>query len=315
MKASNSECAEDERALCTTDPSEQAQRIKRLKQHKTVRYAWTAFGVVASALIQAFAIQAFVNPAGLLSSGFTGLAILVDRITQLAGISFPTFVGMIVFNIPVAIVCWRSISHRFVVFSMCQVVLAAVFVRVLSFPSFFSDTMLDVLFGGVVYGFSMALVLRAGASTAGTDFISLMVSTKTGKSAWGLIFVGNCCMLLVFGALFGWTQAAYSILFQFISTKTIETFYHRFDRLTLQITTAHPKMVLAAYNESYRHGSSCVEVTGGHGGQRFWMITTVVSSYEVEDVVFLVREWDDKAIINTLHTVDFYGGFYQKPIE
>ena len=175
--------------------------------------------------------------------------------------------------------------------------------------------MLQVVFGGFLYGFSVAIALRAGASTAGTDFISLMVSNRTGKSIWGIIFAANCVVLGIFGALFGWEAAAYSIVFQFISTKTIETFYHRYDRLTLQITTRRPDEVLAAYHRAFRHGSSCVEATGGYSREPYWVITTVVSSYELDDILHTVRASDEHAVVNALRTEQFFGGFYRGPLD
>ena len=294
--------------------SEELARLKRLRRVTIVRNIITGSCVFLSALLQAFTIKAFVNPAMLLSSGFTGLAILIDRITSLFGFSFPTFIGMLVLNIPVAVICWRSINKRFVLFSMAQVFLSSAFLRTLDVVPVFHNIMLEVVFGGFLYGLSIALALKGGASTAGTDFISLMVSNKTGHSIWGLIFGGNCAILCIFGMMFGWDLAAYSIIFQFISTKTIETFYHRYDRMTLQITTSKPQQVLEAYRRSYRHGSSCAEVIGGYSEDTYWMITTVVSSYEVSDIVQLVRVQDEHAVINVLRTEDFYGGFYRDPI-
>lgn len=296
------------------DLGAEMERLRRLRRRTAVRRLITFASVVASALLQAFVIQAFVQPAGLLSSGFTGLAILIDRVTALFGFSFPTFAGMVALNIPVALLSWRGINRHFVLFSLLQVVLASTFLRFLNFEPVLDDKLLQVVFGGFLYGFSIALVLRGGASTAGTDFISLMVSNRTGRSAWGLVFMGNCAVLCVFGALFGWMAAAYSIIFQFISTKTIETFYHRYDRMTLQITTTRPDQVLTAYGKAYRHGSSCAEVLGGYSRDRYWVITTVVSAYEVEDIVHLVRVQDERAVVNVFRTENFYGGFYRDPI-
>ena len=296
---------------------EEFEKLRRLRRIAFVRNLITASSVFLSALLQAFTIRAFVTPANLLSSGFTGLAILIDRITSLVGFSFPTFVGMLALNIPVAAICWRSINRRFVLFSMAQVFLSSFFLRTFTemhiLPPF-HNILLEVVFGGFLYGLSIALALKGGASTAGTDFISLMVSNRTGHSIWGLIFAGNCTVICIFGAMFGWDLAAYSIIFQFISTKTIETFYHRYDRMTLQITTSKPKQVLKAYSMQYRHGSSCIEATGGYSGKQYWLISTVVSSYEVGDIVALVRTQDERAVINVLRTEDFYGGFYRDPI-
>ena len=288
------------------------ERLRRLRRATFFRRVWTSVSVLASALLQAYTIATFVQPAGLLSSGFTGVAILIERITGLFGIHFSTSLGMVVLNIPVALICWKSISRRFVVFSLAQVALSSLFLRVFTrFEPLLEDLMLQVVFGGFLYGFSIAVALRAGASTAGTDFISLMVSNKTGKSIWGAIFAGNCGILAIFGALFGWRAAAYSIIFQFISTKAIETFYHRYDRLTLQIVTTSPDAVLEAYSGAFRHGSSCAEVIGGFSRETYWLITTVVSSYELDDIIHVVRSADEQAVVNAMRTERFFGGFYR----
>jgi uncharacterized membrane-anchored protein YitT (DUF2179 family) len=297
------------------DLKTEMERLRNLRRHTSVRRCMTLVSVALSAFIQSYAIQAFVNPANLLSSGFTGLAILIDRITALSGFTFPTFAGMVVLNIPVALLSWKSISRRFVVFSMIQVCLASLFLRLFTFQPILDNLMLQVVFGGFLYGLSIAVALRGGASTAGTDFISLMVSNKTGRSIWGLIFAGNCAVLVIFGAMFGWEPAAYSIIFQFISTKTIETFYHRYDRVTLQIITQRPKQILDAYNKVHRHGSSVMEVMGGRSKQRYWLVNTVVSSYEVDDVMQLIRLYDGSAVVNVFRTENFFGNFYRAPID
>lgn len=286
-------------------------RLKNLRRQARVRFIITLLSVVTSALLQAYAMKAFVQPSNLLSSGFTGLAILIDRITSLFGVSFPTFAGMIALNIPVAIISWNSISKRFVVFSMIQVLLASFFLRALSFQPILHDTILTVVFGGFLYGLAIAIALVGGASTAGTDFISLMVSNKIGKGIWGFIFAGNCVVLVIFGSMFGWTAAAYSIIFQFISTKTIELFYHRYDRVTLQIITTKPDEVLESYCKKYHHGSSCFEGIGGYSRETYWLINTVVSSYEVNDIVALVRIVDGGAVVNAFRTENFFGNFYR----
>ena len=302
-------------APVVADVVAEVEHLRNLRRRRIVRRAITLCFVIVSALLQAYAIQVFVQPAGLLSSGFTGLAILIDRITSLFGFSFPTFVGMVVLNIPVAIVCWKSISKRFVIFSMIQVFLASFFLSQMRFEPMLDEPVLLVVFGGFIYGLSIAIALRGGASTAGTDFISLMVSNKTGKSIWGLVFAGNCVVLLIFGYLFGWTAAAYSIIFQFISTKTIEMFYHRYDRMTLQITTTKPDDILEAYHDAFKHGSSCYEMIGGYSRKTFWRIETVVSSYEVGEIVALVRAHDDRAVINVFRTESFFGRFYRGPVD
>lgn len=275
----------------------------------------TILAVVVSALLQTYVIQAFIRPADLLSSGFTGVAILIERIASLYGHSFSTSLGMLVLNIPVAILCSKSISMRFTFYSMIQVVLASFFLKALHFEPLFNDVLLDVIFGGFLYGIAIAIALRGNASTGGTDFIALYVSNKTGRSIWEYVFAGNVVILCIFGYMFGWLHAGYSILFQFVSTKAISAFHHRYERVTLQITTTQAEPVIEAYIKQYRHGISCVDAVGGYSHKKMYLLHTVVSSYEVNDIVHLLREVDEHVIVNMLKTENFYGGFYQAPIE
>ena len=212
--------------------------IKKLNKNKKARALVTFLCVLISALSQAYVIQVFIQPANLLSSGFTGVAILIEKITSTYfGFSFSTSLGMIVLNVPVAILCYKNISPRFTLFSLLQVFLASLFLKVCQFQPLFNDILLNITFGGVSYGLMAVLVLRGNASTGGTDFIALYISNKKGKSIWEYVFVFNTLILMIFGSMFGWIHAGYSILFQFISTKTIDSFYHRYERVTLQITT------------------------------------------------------------------------------
>ena len=279
------------------------------------RYGLTTAAVICSGFLQAFAMQTFLTPAQILSSGFTGVAVLIDKITSLFGISFSTSLGMIALNVPVAVFCYKHIGKKFVFFSLLQVFLASFFLRVCTFQPLFDDILLNVCFGGFSYGMAIVIALKGNASTAGTDFIALYVSNKKGRSIWQYVFVFNCCMLCIFGAIFGWLYAGYSILFQFLSTRTIESFYHRYKRVTLQITTQKPDQIVKAYVASCRHGISVLEGYGGYSKQKMSLLHTVVSAYEVHDIVALMQKQDPHVIINVLPTETFYGGFYQKPLE
>lgn len=279
------------------------------------KYLITLVAVVASALLQAFCIQTFIRPAGLLSSGFTGVAILIDKIATLYGHSVSTSLAMVLLNLPVALICYKSISPKFTFFSCLQVLLSSLFLKFLHFNPIFDDVILNVGFGGFAYGISIVLALRGNASTGGTDFIALYVSNKKGKSIWEYVFVFNSMILCIFGFMFGWVYAGYSIVFQFISTRTISSFYHRYERVTLQVTTKKAREIADEYTRVYRHGVSIVDGIGGYSKEPMSLLHTVVSTYEVSDIVNLMKQVDPHVIVNVLRTEQFFGGFYQAPID
>lgn len=289
---------------------------KELSRSKKVRALYTLVCVLIAGFLQASIIQIFMRPMNLLSSGFTGLAILIEKVTSTFwGFSFSASVGMLVLNIPVAIICGKSISKRFTFFSLMEVFAASFFLEVLNLGPLFDDPLLNIIIGGFANGIMVTIALRGNASTGGMDFIALYVSNKIGKSIWSYVFIFNAVLLTIFGSMFGWEYAGYSILFQFISTKTIDSFYHRFKRVTMQITTSKPDEVISAYFSECRHGLSRVDGIGGYSGRPISLLHAVVSSYEVQDVAKTVIDADPNAIINTFKSEEFYGRFYMKPID
>ena len=289
--------------------------MKQIGTKRLYKDGFTLLTAVASALLQCYAIQVFMNPCHLISSGFTGVAQLINLLTEQTGFHIETSLGILLLNVPVALACARGISPRFTLFSCVQFGCASLFLKVLHFQPLMEDLVLNVIFGGFLYGMCVVVALKGGASTGGTDFVALYFSNKYGKSLWQYVFLFNTVVVLIFGAFKGWTYAGYSIIFQFISTRTISTFHTRYERLTLQITTEHPKELLDAYVSHYRHGVSCVDGYGGYSHRPFTVLTTVVSSYEVKEIIHLMKEVDSHVIINIYRTEDFVGGFYRKPID
>ena len=216
------------------------EQIKLLQKDKKIRLVITMAAVLLSAFIQAWAIQVFVRPAEIISGGFSGAAMLIERVGSLKGLTIPMQVTMILLNIPVALMCCRGISVRFTVVSLLQVVFGSIFLQIFSFQPIFTDEILNVIFGGVIYGTSIVIALRGNASTGGTDFIALYVSNKTGKSIWSYVFFGNALMYCVYGVIFGWKFAGYSIIFQFASTQMIHMLHTAYKKETLFIVTDRP---------------------------------------------------------------------------
>ena len=273
--------------------------INKWKRHKHVRMGLTLAAVILSAFVQAYVLQVFVRPAGIISGGFTGLSMLIESLGGLKGVCIPMQVSMLVFT-----VC-----------SLLQVVLSSIFLQILNFYPIFNDEVLNVIFGGVLFGGGIVIALKGNASTGGTDFIALYVSNKTGRSIWTYVFFGNAVMYCLYGSVFGWKYAGYSIIFQFISTRMISAFHHRYDLVTLQATTMKGPEVVDAYIRHSHHGISCTESIGGYSKKKMYLLNTVISSYEVNDAVHVMQEADEHVIINVIKTEQFVGRFYRAPME
>ena len=285
--------------------------MKKIKKRDLISFAC----VFCSSLIMAATTKTFVRPAHLLSGGFMGIALLVDMIADLFGKSIPTAFTLVVLNVPVALICAKKISKRFVFFSLLQVFLTSFLLQIIPNYPLFDEQVLNVVFGGYIWGMSIVLALKAGASSGGTDFIALYFANKNGREIWMRVFAFNAMILCVFGVIFGFDKAGYSILFQFISTKTISTFHTRYKRVMLHIYTVKKDEVVDTYLEKFHHGITALDGYGGYSHHPVSYLTAIVSSYEVGDVLETLKETDPKIIVSVTKVENFIGRFYNKPLD
>ena len=285
--------------------------MKKIKKRDLISFAC----VFCSSLIMAATTKTFVRPAHLLSGGFMGIALLVDMIADLFGKSIPTAFTLVVLNVPVALICAKKISKRFVFFSLLQVFLTSFLLQIIPNYPLFDEQVLNVVFGGYIWGMSIVLALKAGASSGGTDFIALYFANKNGREIWMQVFAFNAMILCVFGVVFGFDKAGYSILFQFISTKTISTFHTRYKRVMLHIYTVKKDEVVDTYLEKFHHGITALDGYGGYSHHPVSYLTAIVSSYDVGDVLETLKETDPKIIVSVTKVENFIGRFYNKPLD
>ena len=123
----------------------------------------------------------------------------------------------------------------------------------------------------------------------------------------------NVCILLVAGALFGWTKAMYSIIFQFTSTQVLHGLYRRYQKETLFVITEWPDEVYQAIRDTTHHDATLFKGIGLYLYKPRKMVYSVVSREEARKVVAAIRQVDPKAFINAVSTDQVTGRFYQKP--
>lgn len=269
--------------------------------------------IVLSSLVQVFSLLAFVRPMGMLPSGFTGLATLINMMLERINISISVSNLILLLNFPVAIFCYKKISKRFVILSCLQFSLVSLFLHIPITPVI-DDFLLGAVFGGVLTGISVVIALKVDASSGGTDFISMYVSNKLGISIWNYVFMMNVVQYTIFGIISDFHLAGYSMIMNLIITSTISKLYYRYNQTTLQITTSKPNEIIEGYTKKYRHGISIINAKGGYSKKEMSMLHTVVSNAEVSAVVMSIQEIDNDVIINSFKTERFYGKFYRPPI-
>lgn len=262
--------------------------------------------VSISALIQAFALTNFFQTSGLLSSGLTGVALIVNKLSSGA---IPLGAVLLTLNIPLALLAYFNVGRYFTILSFINVVLTSIFVSFM--PVFISleDIMLNALAGGVISGLSVAIALEAGASTGGTDFVALYVSVKKQVSAGKYMMILNGIIVAASAYFFGVEIATYTLISVFVNGKVIDSIHVRYQRVTLAIITSKGQAVVDRLLANTIHGITILPAVGGYSQDEKSFIYTVVSTYEINQISDLVFDIDEHAFVNVTPSKEIIGNF------
>lgn len=272
--------------------------------------------ITISSTMVAFNLNSFVDTGGLYPGGFSGIAVLLQRLIKaVIGITIPYSFIYIPLNLIPVYIGFKYIGKKFTLYSLGAVILTSFLTDVIPSIPITYDVLLIAIFGGILNGIAIALSLLAGASSGGTDFISIYYSEKKGINTFNYILGANVVILLIAAVAFGVDKALYSIIFQFVTTQIINLLYKKYEKHTLLIITSQPNVVYGRIKEITNHDATLFKGIGFFQGVERNMVYSVVGSDEVDKVVKAIKEVDEHAFINKIKTEEINGIFYTRPNE
>ena len=287
-------------------------RIKKPKNH-ILNPLFQFLAVTFGAVLFAINLRTFIPAGGLYPSGFSGIAILIQRVcAKFFALDIPFTALYIPINLIPIYIGFKYIGKRFTLYSLYVITLTSILTDTIPKFMITDDMLLISVFGGILNGLAVVVTLLAGASGGGMDFISIFMSERKGKDAWNLILLTNSVILLTAGFLFGFEKALYSIIFQYCNTQIIKFFYKRYQKHTLLIITDKTQEIYEQIRIVTHHDATLFVGTGCYEGTERKMLYSVVSSDQVSTVINIIKEIDPKAFINSLKTEELSGRFYKQ---
>ncbi len=272
------------------------------------------FVVVVASILFAWNLCCFAKTANLFPGGFSGLSLLLQEIIfKFLHIKIPYTIFNIVLNLFPIYIAFKYIGKKFTLYSILTIFLSSIFVDILPQYIFTQDILLVSVFGGLINGFAISLCLNVGATTGGTDFISIFLSQQKGIDAWNYILLGNAIMLIIAGTLFGWPIALYSIIYQFCSTQIIQMLYKRYKKETLFIISDKSDKIYHAIKELTNHDATLFKGIGCYEEKEKTLIYSVINAEAKRQLIPLIRSIDPHAFINIVKTEELSGRFHNIP--
>ena len=276
------------------------KNAEKAGKDKRLRDAVSLFFILFGSVIVAVNLNTFVEQGKLVPGGFSGLAKLIQRVGLAffgVKISF-TFLN-VVFNAIPAVFAYRIVGKKFTILSCVSLLTVSILVDQLPVIPITGDLLLISVFGGIINGLGMSLILNNRASGGGTDFIAMF----------------SAVIILISGAIFGMDIALYSIIYQFCNTQVINTLYKKYKKKTLLIVTDNPAAVSADLMELTNHSSTILKGFGSYSANKKYLLYTVLSDSDVKKMKKRIREQYPDTFVNVINSSDVVGNFYIQPLE
>ncbi|MED4225142.1 YitT family protein [Neobacillus cucumis] len=266
--------------------------------------------VIAGAFINALAMNLFLIPANVYSSGFAGVAQLLSKIlSDYTPINVSMGFLLLLLNIPVAILGWKKVGKSFTIYSFISVLLTSLFLSLIPIKEVSHDILLNAVFGGVILAIGVGITLKWGASTGGVDIIAMVLSRMKDKPIGPFMFVLNGVIILTAGYLYGWEKALYTLVTLYTSTRVIDAIHTRHAKLTAMIITKKADEMKKAIHASLVRGITMLPAKGAFSNEARDMLMIVITRYELFDLERIIQEVDPNAFTNIIQTTSVYGFF------
>ena len=258
------------------------------------RIAFSYLQILAGCLIGAAAYPSFLVPNNIAPGGLTGVATILNFLFR-----WPVGTVSLIMNIPLFIIGYRSMGKIFAFRSLVATLLFSILIDVLPIRPVSNDPLLGTLFGGVVLGVGLGLILRGGATTGGTDMIARMVHRRLPFISVGMfLFALDCAVVLAAAIAIGTEQALYAFINIYVCSKVIDAVMMGFGgNKACFIMTANWEKITERLMEEVGRGVTHLEAKGAYTGKQQPVVLCVAARQEIMSVKRIVQEEDEKAFM------------------
>ena len=267
------------------------------KQERLLPYLYIILGTAVLAL----SIQCFFEPIGLVTGGFTGLAIVIKSLTN--GVikdGVPIWLSNILLNTPVFIIAYIIKGRKFVGRTVFGAIMLSVWLYIIpTMDMSQGDFLLAAIFGAVFSGAGIGLVLRGHATTGGTDMVAALIQMKLKHySIPQIMQILDGIVVLTGLYVFGIRPGMYAIVAIFVATKVTDIVLEgfRYSKAAYIITNKHEE-IAKKIMEDIDRGVTGIHAMGMYTGDEKCVLYCVVSMREIIEVEELVREIDSNAFV------------------
>lgn len=286
-------------------------------KYKTDRVNWQTVWnfknflfIISGSGLAVLAMKGFMIPNRFLDGGITGISILLHEMFH-----FNISILVVVLNLPFIYLGYRKIGKTFAVQTSIAVLLLAAGLLFIDINPITSDKLLIAIFGGILIGTGVGLVIRSGGVIDGAEVIAVFTRRKTGFSNSEIIMLINCIIFAVAALQFGIETAMYSIITYFTATRATNYVVDGIEEFTaMNIVSAQQEEIKNFLVNELGKGITVYKGERGYLPGSFdiktdcEIIVTIVTRLEIKQIQDGISSIDPKAFMFVQSIKEASGG-------
>lgn len=267
------------------------------------------FFILIGASLVSVGLEIFLVPNQIIDGGIVGISIILSHLTK-----WTLGIFLFLLNLPFLIVGYRQIGKTFAISTLFGVTIMSIGTTLLHpVPGLTDDPLLAAVFGGIILGVGVGLVLRYGGSLDGTEIVAVLLNKKTPFSVGEIVMFFNLFILGSAGFVFGWDRAMYSLIAYYIAFKMIDLTIEGFqESKSVWIISDNHKEVGDAIVARLGRGVTYLRGEGGYTGDEKKVVFCIITRLEEAKLKLIVEDIDPSAFLAVGNIHDVRGGQFKK---
>lgn len=280
----------------------------KISKKQLARVSLKVAMIMFGATLSSIGLEIFLVPNDIVDGGVIGISIMTSYLTKLPLGLFTFFL-----NLPFLILGYKQIGKSFLFSTLFAISCLSIGVSIFHpIPGLTNDVFLAAIFGGIINGAGVGLIIRAGGSLDGTEMVAIILDKKISFSIGEIVMFFNIFILGAAGFIYGWDRAMYSLVAYFVAFKVIDIVTEGIDESkAVMIISDHYNEIADALIARLGRGITLLKAKGGYSKTDTTVIYVVVSRLEIAKLKKIVLGFDNNALV-TIGNVEVAGTKYKK---
>lgn len=260
--------------------------------------------ICVGCVLGGLAYPLFLTPNNIAPGGLTGVATILNYLFGL-----PVGVTSMVLNLPLFLIGYRQMGRVFVLRSLIATLLFSACIDLLAFPVLTEDILLGSVYGGILLGIGLGLIMRGGATTGGSDMIARMVNRRFSfVTVGGFLFIVDCMVIVAAWFTMSANYALYSLICIFVSARMVDVVLAGMgtDRACFVISDKSQDISKRVMQELER-GVTLLRAIGAYSGKEKYVMLSIVDRTQVAPLKKIVHDEDERAFVVITQTHETLG--------